>query len=117
MKRSGIPDGVQSAMDFICSGIESGRFAVGEYLPVIPLLSTMAGVSSVTMSKAQVILKSRKILSGLRGQKTRVVDRPPAPEQLQNAEASHPQPPGPSSREETRECSGLRWRVDAAVAA
>jgi DNA-binding transcriptional regulator YhcF (GntR family) len=78
MKKSGIPGGVQSAVDFICTGIETGLFAVGEYLPVIPRLSTMAGVSSVTMSKAQVILKGRKILSGHSGQRTRVAGKPPA---------------------------------------
>jgi len=112
VKRPGIPDGVQSAMDFICRGMESGRFAVGEYLPAISLLSTMAGVSSVTMSKAQVILKNRGILSGLRGQKTRVANRPPAPEPLENAEASHPQSAVPSSRQETHERIFRQMRRD-----
>jgi DNA-binding LacI/PurR family transcriptional regulator/DNA-binding transcriptional regulator YhcF (GntR family) len=63
-------------VDFILNGISSGIFAKGEYLPAIPRLSRMAGVSPVTMCKAQAILKKRMILSGYRGQATRVGGRP-----------------------------------------
>jgi DNA-binding LacI/PurR family transcriptional regulator len=101
VRRSGIPDGVQAAVDFICAGIESGLFTVGEYLPVISALSRMAGVSAVTMSKAQVILKRRKILSGLRGQKTRVVCKPPANDlKSDDREAMQTGLPEPLLREE-----------------
>jgi len=64
------------AAEFILAGIESGRFAKGEFLPSVHACAKMAGVSSVTMCKAGKHLRMRGVLSGKPGEPTRVAGGP-----------------------------------------
>jgi DNA-binding transcriptional regulator YhcF (GntR family) len=63
---------VQSAIQFVVDGIESGRFAPGELLPPIRKLAVEAKVSLVTMWKAVNSLKEEGRLAGKSGHVPRV---------------------------------------------
>ncbi|MBD3347466.1 MAG: GntR family transcriptional regulator [Chitinivibrionales bacterium] len=91
--------GVQSAIEYIIGGINSGKFTKIHHLPPIKTLSSDAKVSITTMCKATQRLKEQGVLEGLPSQRIRVcVDRFDPEECVQYQEQSNEIP----SKEESQ---------------